>query len=129
MKYGKSIIALSGLALSLGIFSCKSDKNESERNAAVELYSLTCEVANSYIDSLSNAKDSIEVNRLFEAFDARIDEINMSVRPDTDYELSEDENDTIAQLLDRISEVRSERLKALRSSGLTPTVMDTIPEN
>ena len=95
---------------------------------AQDLYHTTCNVAQAYIDSIQSAKDSTQVHKLMENFEQRIEEINTNVKPDTDYGLTEGENDTIALLLDRISEVRSARLKSLSVSGLTPTVMDTLPD-
>lgn len=116
------------LALCLVMTSCKGNKPEEVNSDAQDLYHTTCNVAQAYIDSIQSAKDSTQVHKLMENFEQRIEEINTNVKSDTDYGLTEGENDTIALLLDRISEVRSARLKSLSVSGLTPTVMDTLPD-
>lgn len=106
------IIALI-FAAAVGTAGCAREKKDNDRAESSALYHRTCTLTEQYIDSLKQAKDSTEVNRLLDVYEERIDELNFDVAPDTDYKLSEGENDTIAMLMDRLAATRAERLKTL----------------
>ncbi len=102
------------------LHSCRDEERNNEREQAVTLYQRTCRAASIYTDSLSKAKDSTEVTDLFNRFEERLVEINYSVLPDTDYGLSEGENDTIKMMLDTLLAVHDLRLRQLGEKKQEP---------
>lgn len=112
----KRIIKVLTLLLLAGVGTgCKKEMKDPKPAEARALFESTCELTRSYIDSIKIAKDTAMLHQLITNFEERIDNLNMSSAPDIDYSLTEGENDTIMQLLDRLSAARAERLKALAS--------------
>lgn len=83
------------------------------REQADQLYKRICSTTVLYIDSIKTAKDSTAVESLFERFEERLVKINYESIPDTDYSISEDQNDTIYIHLDSIRRVRLHKLEDL----------------
>lgn len=105
-------VALAAMLI-LYISSCGKKVEEDSRGDAKGLYKRTCSLTQAYIDSISVAKDTLELNDLLDRYEERVDALNMEVESETDFKLTEGENDTIIQLLERLSHVRRERLRAL----------------
>lgn len=127
------------LLLGLVFVSCAREQEEQSREESIKLYRSISSLAETYIDSLENAKDTLALNSLMERFENRLDDINYAVIPDTDYSLSEDENDTIFMLLTQVMAARRTRMEELLSRRLqivedslsqdddSPTSVDSIP--
>lgn len=107
--------------LTYALFSCRQEKSNVERTQARLLYERTCKEAALYIDSMRNAKDSTMVSALLDRFEERLVKINYDAVPDTDYALSEGENDTIKMALDSLLAMRVRRLKELGERKPEPT--------
>lgn len=105
----------------LPLMSCRQEKENVGREEAERLFIRTCRTAAIYTDSLKKAKDSTEVTSLIERFEQRLVEINYEASPDTDYALSEGENDTIKMALDTLMAVRIRRLIELGKRNLETT--------
>lgn len=102
--------------------ACKSESKDVKADAASGLYERTCRLTRVYIDSIKNAKDTTQVADLLERYELTLDKINFEVTPDTDYNLTEGQNDTIEMLMQKLSAAREARLRALDA-----TPGDTIP--
>lgn len=87
------------------------NKGEENRDAeARKLFDGMCRLTSLYLDSIESAKDSVRVNALMENYDTKITELNFSVKPDTDFQLTQGENDTIAMMVDSIRRVYDRKL-------------------
>lgn len=93
--------------------ACRHEERNIGREQAVSLYSKICSTTIKYTDSIRNAGDSATVDALRDRFEERLVEINYSVAPDTDYSLSEGENDTIKMRLDSLVAMHARRLSEL----------------
>lgn len=62
---------------------------------------------------MTAAKDSMSVGELSERFEARMAKINSSYPPETDFSMTEQENDTLKVLLEKYAAVRDSRLEKL----------------
>lgn len=101
------------LIMSVIITACRDNSEKSDSGDATHLYNEICRTTQLYTDSMLNASDSIMLNALLTRYEERIDRLNFEVRADTDFSLTEGENDTIFQLITRLTETRRQRLQYL----------------
>ena len=106
--------------------SCTHQQVEQSREESIKLYKSISRLAEVYIDSLENARDTLAVNTLMAHFEEKLDDINYAVVPDTDYSLSEDENDTIFMLLTQVMATRRTRMEELLSRHGTGVEEDSL---
>ncbi len=122
MKY-LNIFPILLLIVALGCGKKDVTRNNSDAN---KLYIGTCKITKLYIDSMKVANDSALLRGLLERYDASITDLNFSVSADTDFDLSEEKNDTIAMLVDSIRRLFDQRLFYLAHRKIVP---DTIMED
>lgn len=97
----------------LVISACTREKNDDNSQEAMSLYERTCQLTRQYIDSIKMAKDSTQVANLIDRYETALDKMNFDVSPDTDFDLTEGQNDTINMLMEQMSAVRHARLNAM----------------
>lgn len=71
---------------------------------------------------IKNAKDTFEIDSISKSFEKRFTDINFSVPPETDFKLTEEENDSIFFLLKKMNETKKERLTQLREIIVEDTI-------
>lgn len=115
MIYMKKLIFCLPLFLLAGIVvsACENTGSNDDNQDVERLYSETCRLTALYTDSMTKANDSSALSGLMKRFDERLTRINFSVKPETDYHLSEGMNDTISLLIDSLRRVYNERLYEL----------------
>ena len=106
-------IFLPSILLLLVSVACGSKMEVNENTYHDKLFKGTCKITASYIDSMKNAKDSTSLKGLLERYDLSITTLNFSVPADTDLNLTEGQNDTIATLVDSIRKVYELRMDFL----------------
>lgn len=97
---------------------CSEKAPTPQQEAVPGLYSGTIKILHSYNDSLSRANDSATVLRLMDNLLVKLTRLNFELPPNTDLELSEDENDTIYKLTSKIIALRDKRLSSLSRDSL-----------
>lgn len=82
------------------IFSigCTNKTENNRHDFARQLFERSAVLTKMYIDSLSNASDYTEIQRIALNFNNRITSLNYEFPPDTDLELNEEENDSLIKL-------------------------------
>lgn len=121
----KSISAVTALTmLMLVSVACGKKESNPNRDAARSLYEKVTALTRNYTDSIIAASDTVRVNELLQQFEEKIDKMNFDVPANTDYSLTEGENDTISLLLEKMAKVRRDKFKEL-SALSHPT--DSIP--
>lgn len=118
------IFALAILAIAL-LFSCHSNNNQGNHEVARQLFMKSMYLTEEYIDSLEQAKDSASVSRIVENFNLKITTVNYQFPPDTDLDLSEEENDSLIRMFKRLDTTVAKKLKAF--AGGMPN--DSIPSD
>lgn len=116
------IIAMCILATS-SLSSCKGNKDQNNHDAAGQLFMKSMYLTEEYIDSIRNASDSAAVNRIFENFNLKLTTVNYQFPPDTDLELSEEENDSLIRMFTRLDAIIDKKLKSF--AGISDN--DSIP--
>lgn len=109
------IIALTVLATP----GCIRNNSETSHEAAGKLFEKSIKLLSIYTDSIHSASDSASVESLIHTYEYKINAVNFEFPPDTDLRLTEEENDSLIKMTDRLVCARKERLKAL--SELTNT--------
>lgn len=110
-KYLIPIVLLFLLAVLQLFTSCRQSEKNIQDHASLALYQQTCELTEAYLDSVSSAPDSLQLMLITDRFESRMERLNMDVAPETDYRLSEDQNDTIARLIEKLILAKEARLK------------------
>lgn len=92
---------------------CRKEQSTGSHEEAARLYAKICKATALYTDSILHAKDTTTLYALLERFEDRLEAINYEALPDTDYNLTEGENDTISMALDSLISARIRRLREL----------------
>ena len=108
----------SGLISLLGIAavccaSCKKEHTQNSHAEAERLFHDIHKVTLLYTDSILNARDSISLFELMNRYEEKLEEVNYAALPDTDYNLTEGENDTIKMAMDSLVSAKVRRLREL----------------
>lgn len=94
------------LILSLIFFAiaCKRNDSIDKSEDAQLLFERSADLLNNTIREIEAAKDSSQIDSLKQIYEKQIIEINFSVPPQTDFLLTEEENDSIYRLLQKLDE-------------------------
>lgn len=124
-----SIFAIALMAMTI-LFSCHGHNNQGNHEVARQLFMKSMYLTEEYIDSLEHAKDSAAVNRMVENFNLKITTVNYQFPPDTDLDLSEEENDSLIRMFKRIDSTVSNKLKAFAGQMTNDSIAaDSIAAN
>ena len=101
----------------LTVLSCGKKATEEEvPDEQITLYHQTLRLIQVYSDSLKYAVDSVETIDIFSRFNSKLDSLNFTVSPDTDLKLSEGENDTLFNCIQKIRHYYDDKLLMLAKS-------------
>ena len=96
--------------LSLVIFVSCNKKNETENiDEARLLFSQSVELIREYENNIKNAKDILELESISNIFEKKFTDLNFLFPPETDYKLTEQENDSLFKLLKSLNKSKSDR--------------------
>lgn len=84
------------------ISACKINKHEKDHEMSSQLFSKTVQLINHYTDSINNTQDSASLKRMKIQFNDKLAKVNFQFPADTDLGLTQEENDCIIHMLDRL---------------------------
>lgn len=102
--------------------SCRKKEESHGEDEARELFKNSIELISKYTEDIKLANDSSSVDSLYKDFEKEISNVNFSFPPETDFKLSEQENDSIFDLLLKLNLTRKVKLESLNKN-----VNDSIP--
>ena len=108
----------------ISLFSCKEKHKTISSQEAEELFNNSAELIINVTSQINQACDSAAVDSLYAVYEKKITDINFSVPPETDLKLTEQENDSLFRLQQRLNLIVKMRLEMFHK-----TYADTIPEN
>ena len=123
IKMKNFIISATSILVMTALLSCHRNNNEGNHEVARQLFMKSMYLTEKYIDSLEQAKDSAALNRIVENFNLKITSVNYEFPPDTDLDLSEEENDSLIRMFKRIDSTVGKKLKSFAEK----TANDSIP--
>lgn len=92
---------------------CTGGNINSRDPQARQLYDKSVRLTREYIDSLHHAKDSAAIFRINREYDKAITNLNYDYPAETDFQISEGENDTLTSLNERYVHLRDSLLYRL----------------
>lgn len=92
------------------VISCGNKKESRRSGDADVLFTQSVNLLNQITQQLTFAKDSLSVDSLSDLFEKKIVEINFSVSPETDLNLTEQENDSLSNLYRKYLSIKSAKL-------------------
>lgn len=101
MKQHLKIIAIAA-ATTLLIAGCSEKNNSNDHAMASQLFQKSANLIQLYTDSVKNSTDSAMLKRMSVEFDERIAKINFQFPSDIDLQLTEEENDSLIKLMDKL---------------------------
>ncbi len=101
----------SGIMIIMMCISCVRNYEPISHEDAGKMFEKSINLLVLYTDSISKATDSTQVEGLINAYEYKINAINFEFPPDTDLRLTEEENDSLIKMIDRLVAARKERLK------------------
>lgn len=105
------IIGILGTVILLSFYSCQKHENKDNSEEARELFNKSAFLINEFTDKIASAQDSLTVDSLQQLFEKRIVDLNFSFSPETDYKLTEEENDSIFYLMSRMKNITHLKLE------------------
>lgn len=102
-----------GGVVALCVAGCGSDGKAKDREEANGLYEAIKSLTITYIAEMSAAPDSATWARLCSEYEDSLVKVNYSFPPDTDYLMSEDQNDTITILMENYVKTRQEKIQSI----------------
>lgn len=105
--------------LSYIMLSCHKVTSDSRRLMAHEIYLKNINLLNQYSDSILAAKDTLTVNHILTRYDEVLAKLYFSYPPEIDIDMTEAENDTLAQFTLKLLELKNERLYKLGNPIVT----------
>lgn len=105
--------------LSYIMLSCHKVTSDSRRLMAHEIYLKNINLLNQYSDSILAAKDTLTVNHILTRYDEVLAKLYFSYPPEIDIDMTEAENDTLAQFTLKLLELKNKRLYKLGNPIVT----------
>ncbi len=97
----KAALAIILCLISFCMPSCRQEKKDPYRQPAMELYKSSLELIKNFTDSVRNTKDSASLNRLNAGYEELITRLNMRYPSEVGLHISESENDTLTNLIEK----------------------------
>lgn len=104
------------------LYSCRGKAGHENNEAARQLFIKSKHLTEEYIDSLEHAKDSASVNKMLDNFNIKLTTVNYQFPADTDLDLTEEENDSLIRMFNRMESTVARRLKSLGSKESTDSL-------
>ena len=110
------------LTLFLFLGSCRKQEEHKGDAEARELFKQSAEFIVDITNQMKETKDSVSIDSLSAVFEKKITEINFAFPPQTDFKLTQQENDSIYKLQENLRRIKEEKLKEFSQIPL-----DTLP--
>ena len=113
------------IATTIFIVSCEKKVTQFHNEEARQLFEESASLISKYTDEIKIAPDSASVDSLNERFEKKITEINFHYPSETDLNMTEQENDSLFNLLSNLKQVTTIRLQELKKTDNDTIPMDT----
>lgn len=118
------IYLILGITTILPFASCKKNQTSPDRRLQRDLFVKSVEILNKNIDMIQQANDSISLDSIDRICENNLITLNFRFPPETDFHLTESENDTLINLIMRFNHIR-DSLRSLLSNRV-PMELDSI---
>ena len=94
----------------LAFAGCTQNTNRQSDTEPHDLFVKSVGLQHEFLKKMEAAEDSISIDSLLNVYEKAITEINFSVKPLTDFKLTEQENDSLSKLTLKIVELKKKKL-------------------
>lgn len=101
------------VSMALIMSACKEKTGENADSPATQLYTQSVEILHKNIKLIQKAKTKKELDSLYNIFEEEITTLNLSYPAETDFKMTEAENDSLTTLTFRINHLRDSISNAL----------------
>lgn len=133
MKHRKSTVIISSLVVLCLFASCRKEEREIDRESGERLFELSERLIKTHADSLELAPDTTTLLRMEKSLTDKMAKVNFQFPPNTDLTLTEEENDSLAQMMKKFREKYDVRLKEmirrLPADTVIPPTSTAIPRS
>lgn len=112
------------LISALFILSCHRQQDETTVSQSDIMFEKTVALYKSYLDSLNNPKDSLDISVLMDNFESRLVKISFDLNADTHLQLTEEQNDSIIKLHNQLMASLNRSIKPYMSSLDTDSIIN-----
>ena len=113
MKYSLILVFITFLCI-----SCGTEKEKKDHTNQRDLFNNSIQVIDKYKSKLSKSQNSTELDSLFSLFEEELGDLNMKYPAKTDFEMAEDENDTLSTQIMEIINLRDSIRRSFISTEL-----------
>ena len=113
MKYSLILVFITFLCI-----SCGTEKEKKDHTNQRDLFNKSIQVIDKYKSKLSKSQNSTELDSLFSLFEEELGDLNMKYPAKTDFEMAEDENDTLSTQIMEIINLRDSIRRSFISTEL-----------
>lgn len=111
--FSKILLSVVALASITGYVSCRNGKDDNGHAMARQLFMKSVSLIRTYTDSIGNVSDSASFQRMTRGFEDNIVKVNFQFPPDTDLRMTQEENDSLINMLDSLVAVIHRKEKEL----------------
>ena len=101
------------IASALLFCACSNSQTNDENSQADQLYNDLKAIIISYSDSLNAANDSASIDNIIRNFEAELIKTNYNYPPETDFNMTVGQQDTISKLTDELIRIKQSKLHSI----------------
>ncbi len=117
------------IIISIFTIGCNEEKGTIDRSKATSLYGQTKNLIQRYSDSLLVATDSTEIIEITGKFEDQLKALNLKYPSDTDFLMTQGQQDTIIKFTDSFISIKNKKLKQFSTTKRDSLLIDTIHQN
>lgn len=117
IKKGAAAAAVASLCV---LPACRNSGENHDHAVAEQLFQKSLRLIELYTDSMKNVSDSASYRRMKNDFDEKLAKVNFQFPADTDLHLTQEENDSLAKILDKFVKLVKEKGEGLNANDSIP---------
>lgn len=107
-----------GLLALLPATGCSKNNRDTDREIQRDLFNQSISLLEKNINTIINTTDSAKLDSVYNLYEEELTALNLRFPPETDFKMTESENDTLITLITRINHLRDSLLKSFATNSI-----------
>ncbi len=107
-----------GLLALLPSTGCSKNNRGIDRKTQRDLFNQSISLLEKNIHTIINTTDSAKLDSVYNLYEEELTALNLKFPPETDFKMTESENDTLITLITRINHLRDSLLKSFATKSI-----------